>query len=103
MKSDYDSHLSRFKIEPTDLVYQGLVFRRPAAKMPTTIEPDDEGVSGRVLSFVVEFADSLQQVAEQAKRWIVSQLIDLLTKMSFKMNTFKRYIKSFCRYQRCSH
>lgn len=44
---------------------------------------------------MIEFGDIILRDAKQGCRQIATKLVDLLAIASFKMNVFKRYIKSF--------
>lgn len=57
-----------------------------AVETPTIIEEDNEGVSERVPSFGIEFADILLRAAKPRNRWTASHLFELVTDTSFNLN-----------------
>lgn len=48
----------------------------------------------RMTSFLIEFAETMLRVSNQGDRRTASELINLLTDISFNTNDFKRFIKS---------
>lgn len=58
-ESDYHSQISGLKAAPSNVVCQQNSSTSSAAEMPTTNEQNDEGVSGRLLIFMIEFANIL--------------------------------------------
>lgn len=62
--------------------------------MPTISVEDNECVSKMVSSFVFEIADSLLLFSKHRDRSTASQLIKLLTDMSFDLSLQKQYMKA---------
>lgn len=75
------------------MVYQENVSLIPVVAVPTIIEQDDEGVSERDPSFLLEFADISLRVAKKGDRRIALQLVNSLTNTVFVINNFKPYFE----------
>lgn len=67
-----------------------------SSTMKTTviIEEEATGDSKRVPSSVIETADILLRVAKYRDRRTAAQLVDLLSNISFDLNSLRWYIKS---------
>lgn len=63
-------------------------------KGPTIAQQDIEDLSDRILDLVTEFADILMIIEKQAVRRIKSELVDWLNDTSFKINTFKWFMRN---------
>lgn len=94
VKSDYESHSSGLEGRPGDVVYQDDGSSIPVAEAVTINEQEEESVSNRVLSFLIESADILQRLVKQGESRNASQLIGLLADTFSEMNIFKPHAKS---------
>lgn len=93
VKCSYGAQSSALKGGSNDSLCQDDVSPSPTTEVLSTINHDDEGLSKRVLRFVIQFADIAQPVAKQGDVVIELQLVTFLANVSFKMSMFTRYIK----------
>lgn len=94
VKQEYERRSSGLEGKPNEMVWPEDGSLRNAVATPAIIEKNDNIVSERVLSFVIEFADIMQLVAKHQDRRSASQLIELLNVTFIALNSFRRYIKS---------
>lgn len=64
----------------------------PGEKTPTAIRNDDESLSKRVSSFVIEIAKLLMRVAKHGDEWTAQQLVDFLPDTTIYLKFLTRYI-----------
>lgn len=92
--SHEESQLSDLKQDSSDMVYEDDVSARHTVEGLAINVLCEAGVSERFTSFVIVLVIVLLRVAGRGNRRTAFQLFALQTYTSFKMNMFKRYIKS---------
>lgn len=94
VESNYRSHPSVLYRGPNDVIYQDGGSSSLAVEAPTIAEADDESGWEIVPSFVIRSPDILLRAEKRREGRTSSSLIDLLPDICFKMDIFRRRIKS---------
>lgn len=91
----YDRQTSALEGRPSDMARKRDASVRSSAGGANILKHNDSSVLERVPSLYIEYTQIILQIVKRKERRIASQLLDLLTSKSIKVNITERYTKSF--------